>query len=59
LRQETEFEVAYALLELAREIGADVLVMGGYGHARFREVILGGATQTMLTSMTMPVLLSH
>jgi nucleotide-binding universal stress UspA family protein len=59
MRKETEYEVAYALLALAREIGADVMVMGGFGHARFREVILGGATHTMLTSMTMPVLLSH
>jgi nucleotide-binding universal stress UspA family protein len=59
MSKETEFEVAYALLELAREIGADVLVMGGYGHARFREVILGGATQAILTSMTLPVLISH
>jgi nucleotide-binding universal stress UspA family protein len=59
LRRDTEFEIAYALLELAREIDADVLVMGGYGHARFREVILGGVTQTILTSMTMPVMMSH
>jgi nucleotide-binding universal stress UspA family protein len=59
LRKETEFEIAYALLELAREVDADVLVMGGYGHARFREVILGGVTQTILTSMTMPVMMSH
>jgi nucleotide-binding universal stress UspA family protein len=59
MSKETELEVAYALLELAREIGADVLVMGGYGRARFREVVLGGATQTILTSMTLPVLISH
>lgn len=59
MSKETEFEVAYALLELAREIGADLLVMGGYGRARFREVVLGGATQTILTSMTLPVLISH
>jgi nucleotide-binding universal stress UspA family protein len=59
ISRETELEVAYALLELAREIGADVLVIGGYGHARFREVVLGGATQTILTSMTLPVLISH
>jgi nucleotide-binding universal stress UspA family protein len=59
LRNETEFEIGYALLELARDIGADMLVMGGYGHARFREVILGGVTQTMLTNMTMPVMMSH
>jgi nucleotide-binding universal stress UspA family protein len=59
LRRETEVEIAHALLALAREIDADVLVMGAYGHARFREVVLGGATQTMLTSMTMPVMMSH
>jgi nucleotide-binding universal stress UspA family protein len=59
MSKQTEFEVAYALLELARDIGADVLVMGGYGRARFREVVLGGATQTILASMTLPVLISH
>jgi len=38
---------------------ADLLVMGGYGHSRFREILLGGATRTILESMTVPVLMSH
>jgi len=33
--------------------------MGGFGHTRFREILLGGATQTVLESMTLPVLMSH
>ena len=38
---------------------ADLVVMGGYGHSRLREMILGGATQRLLESMTVPVLMSH
>jgi nucleotide-binding universal stress UspA family protein len=33
--------------------------MGGYGHARVREMVLGGMTHTILRSMTVPVLMSH
>jgi len=47
------------LLSYASDIGADLLVMGAYGHARVRELVLGGATRTMLESMTLPVFLSH
>ena len=39
--------------------GADLLVMGGYGHSRLREVVFGGATRDMLEKMTVPVLISH
>jgi nucleotide-binding universal stress UspA family protein len=59
LREETEYEIGFALLELAGKLGADMLVMGGYGHARFREVVLGGVTHTMLSNMTIPVVMSH
>ena len=59
LREETGFDVGFALLELAATLGADLLVMGGYGHSRLREVLLGGVTQTMLANMTIPVLMSH
>jgi nucleotide-binding universal stress UspA family protein len=59
LREETEYEIGFALLELAAKLGADMLVMGGYGHARFREVVLGGVTHTMLSNMTIPVVMSH
>ena len=58
-RGESAEGVGAALLSLAADIGADLLVMGGYGHTRFREVLLGGVTQTILKSMTIPVLMSH
>ena len=38
---------------------ADLIVMGAYGHSRVRELVLGGATRTLLGSMTGPVLMSH
>ncbi|MFM0514077.1 universal stress protein [Paraburkholderia sp. RL17-373-BIF-A] len=47
------------LLSAASGLGADLLVMGGYGHARWRELVMGGATRTVLQSMTVPVLMSH
>jgi nucleotide-binding universal stress UspA family protein len=37
----------------------DLIVMGGYGHTRFREMVLGGATREILLSMTIPVLMAH
>ena len=48
-----------ALLSLAADLGSDLIVMGAYGHSRFREIILGGVTRTMLSSMTVPVLMTH
>jgi nucleotide-binding universal stress UspA family protein len=51
--------VGNALLSRVSDIGADLLVMGAYGHARVRELLLGGATRTILESMTLPVLMSH
>lgn len=47
------------LLSSATDFGADLLVMGAYGHARMREWIVGGATRTVLQSMTLPVLMAH
>lgn len=41
------------------ETGADLLVMGAYGHSRFRERILGGATRNTLESVLVPVLMAH
>ena len=52
-------DVGNQLLSLAADTGADLLVMGCYGHSRAREWILGGATRTVLASMTVPVLLAH
>jgi nucleotide-binding universal stress UspA family protein len=48
-----------ALLSYAADGGFDLLVMGAYGHARVQELVLGGATHTVLGSMTLPVLMSH
>ena len=50
---------ADALLDYASDIGADLLVVGGYGHSRTREMILGGVTRDLLQHMTVPVLMSH
>ncbi len=47
------------LLSVANEVGADLLVMGCYGHSRARELILGGASRTVLRAMTIPVLMAH
>lgn len=47
------------LLSLASDLDAGLLVMGCYGHARLREWVTGGATRTVLASMTLPVLMSH
>ena len=51
--------VGEGLLSLAADVGADLLVMGCYGHSRARELVLGGATRTILRSMTVPVLMAH
>jgi nucleotide-binding universal stress UspA family protein len=51
--------IGNTLLSRASDIGADLLVMGVYGHARVRELLLGGATRTILESMTLPVLMAH
>jgi len=47
------------LLSFAADLGADLLVMGCYGHSRAREWVLGGATLSILQWMTLPVLMSH
>ena len=52
-------QVGEALLSLAAERDIDLIVMGCFGHTRFREVLMGGATLTMLKAMTAPLLLAH
>ncbi len=47
------------LLNRVSDLHADLLVMGAYGHSRAQERVLGGATRTLLESMTVPVLMSH
>ena len=51
--------VGEVLQNKAFELRADLLVMGGFGHSRLREFVLGGATRAVLTSITLPILLSH
>lgn len=48
-----------AILDYAADIGADLVVAGGYGHSRMREFVFGGVTRSLLTEMTVPVFLSH
>lgn len=47
------------LLNYASDMGADLIVAGGYAHSRAREFVLGGVTRSLLTEMTVPVLFSH
>lgn len=54
-----DIEAGEALLSALADNGIDLLVMGAYGHARLREMIFGGVTETILGSMTCPVLLSN
>jgi nucleotide-binding universal stress UspA family protein len=59
MQRTTKSDIGNALLSTAADLQCDLIVMGGYGHTRFREVLLGGVTQTILDSMTIPVLMSH
>ena len=52
-------DVASTILSYAADSAADFIVMGGYGHSRLREFILGGATRGILSAMTVPTLMSH
>jgi nucleotide-binding universal stress UspA family protein len=52
-------DVQAAILSVAAESNMGLLVMGGYGHSRLQERILGGVTRGMFNSMTVPVLMSH
>jgi nucleotide-binding universal stress UspA family protein len=54
-----DIDIKDVLLNYAADSVADLVVMGGYGHSRMRELILGGVTRGMLASMTLPTLLSH
>jgi nucleotide-binding universal stress UspA family protein len=54
-----DLDVSNAILSHAADVSADFMVMGGYGHSRLREFILGGATRGILATMTVPTLMSH
>ncbi|MCC7320200.1 MAG: universal stress protein [Rubellimicrobium sp.] len=52
-------KVSEIILRFARDHGAEAIVMGAYGHSRFREAILGGATREMLEGAQLPLLMAH
>jgi nucleotide-binding universal stress UspA family protein len=54
-----DLDVADAILSHAADTSTDFIVMGGYGHTRLREFILGGATSGVLSAMTVPTLMAH
>jgi nucleotide-binding universal stress UspA family protein len=52
-------EIQAGILSLAADESLNLLVMGGYGHSRLKETVLGGVTHDMLRCMTVPTLMSH
>jgi nucleotide-binding universal stress UspA family protein len=59
LLTQTTLTPAEAALSRVADLGADLMVMGAYGHSRLRETILGGMTRDILRHMTVPVLMAH
>ena len=55
----SDISVGDEMLSRASDLGCDLIVMGAYGHSRFREMVFGGATRHVLNHMTVPVLMSH
>lgn len=55
----TDMRVGELILTRASDFGADLVVMGAFGHGRMRERVLGGVTRTLLDSMTVPVMFSR
>lgn len=55
----SEGDVGETLIAAAERMHADLMVMGAYGHSRLHEIMLGGATRTILATATLPVLLSR
>ncbi len=54
-----EVEIGALALSRAADFGSDLIVMGGYGHSRLREWVMGGVSRSILEHMTVPVLMSH
>ena len=54
-----DVDTANVLLSHAADTSADFMVMGGFGHSRLREFVLGGVTRNILATMTIPTLMSH
>lgn len=59
IRKTTDEDTGNALLSVAAEQNADLIVMGCYGHSRFREILLGGVTRVILQKSPVPVLMAH
>jgi nucleotide-binding universal stress UspA family protein len=57
--ERTSLDIGDALLRLASEKESDLIVMGCYGHTRFREILLGGVTRSILEKASIPVLVAH
>jgi nucleotide-binding universal stress UspA family protein len=55
----SDIDVGDVILSRTADIGADLIVIGAYGHSRAREALLGGVTRHLLRHMTVPVLMSH
>ncbi len=58
-QHKTTREIGSAILRLADELSSDLIVMGGYGQSRFRQMLLGGVTRTVLEEMQVSVMMSH
>lgn len=58
-QRKTTREIGSAILSLADELSSDLIVMGGYGQSRFRQMLLGGVTRTVLEEMRISVMMSH
>lgn len=56
---QTTHRVSDTLMRRATDIGADLIVMGAYGHSRFRERLIGGATRDILQDCKLPILMTH
>jgi nucleotide-binding universal stress UspA family protein len=55
----SDVDTPNVILSCASDLSTDLIVMGGYGHSRLREFVLGGATHGMLENMTVPTLMAH
>lgn len=59
IKESENYGVGNIILNTATDEDSDLIVMGAYGHSRMRQWIMGGASRTLLNSMTVPVLMSH
>ncbi|NLC36456.1 MAG: universal stress protein [Alcaligenaceae bacterium] len=59
VKNSDDIGVGNIILNTASDLGSDLIVMGAYGHSRMRQWVMGGASRTLLSSMTVPVVLAH